>query len=119
MHRKEKARKRTEDQWALKRDREFVEKIRAEREARLKELAEQEDANRREELRKSHWLCCPKCGHDMQEKDLFTIKVDVCGYCEGIFFDRGELEEVLVFHQTQNRLSFFRSLLGLGQRTES
>lgn len=36
---------------------------------------------------------CPKCliGH-MHQESRDKIKVDVCNHCEGIFFDKGELE---------------------------
>jgi len=38
---------------------------------------------------------CPKCCGKLQEKYLEKVKVDVCYICEGIWFDTGELEEVI------------------------
>jgi hypothetical protein len=38
---------------------------------------------------------CPKCVGKLQEKELNGIKVDVCYICEGIWFDKGELEELI------------------------
>ena len=52
----------------------------------------------------------------MKEEDLYTIKVDICTLCEGIYFDRGELEELMLAHQSQSRKSFFRRLLGFGKK---
>ena len=39
-----------------------------------------------------HWMKCPKCGSQMEEKDLETIKIDICTSCEGMYFDKGEFE---------------------------
>jgi Zn-finger nucleic acid-binding protein len=41
---------------------------------------------------KSYWMICPKCGTALQEVDLSGVKVDQCGGCGGIFFDKGEVE---------------------------
>ena len=42
-----------------------------------------------------HWMKCPKCGHDMVEKELAQIKIDQCSVCEGVYFDAGELDILL------------------------
>ena len=39
-----------------------------------------------------HFMKCPKCGHDMKEEDLHGVKADRCTFCEGMFFDAGELD---------------------------
>lgn len=39
-----------------------------------------------------HWMKCPKCGADMREVRLENVMVDKCSGCEGVYFDRGELE---------------------------
>ena len=52
---------------------------------------------------------CPKCGHDMKEEDLEGVEIDRCTFCEGIFFDAGELEQ-LFLKREQERKSFFRRL---------
>jgi len=104
-----------EEEWVNRRELELLKEVRAERERRIQtETALEADAVR-EELKKRHWMCCPKCGHDMEEKKLFNVLVDICTLCEGIYFDRGELEDVLLFHQAGERKSFFRRLLGLGE----
>lgn len=100
--------------WAKKVEQEQIEKIRAEREARIREHEKHEAAEKRRQLKEAHWMCCPKCGHPMEEKDLSSIKVDICSFCEGIFFDRGELEELLISEKAQGRRNFFSRLLKLG-----
>ncbi len=38
---------------------------------------------------------CPKCVGKLEEKTVEKFKVDVCFACEGIWFDKGELEGVI------------------------
>lgn len=38
---------------------------------------------------------CPKCLGKLEEKIVENVKTDVCWICEGIWFDKGELEKVL------------------------
>ena len=52
-----------------------------------------------EAARSEHWMKCPKCGADMQEIEMDGILVDKCSECEGIYFDRGELELMIEAHQ--------------------
>ncbi len=52
-------------------------KLKAERERRIKEEeAKEQTQKKREELKKTHWMCCPKCG-DIQcssERLLFALR---------------------------------------------
>lgn len=98
--------KKKEEQWFHERERRLIEEMKAEREERLR-------SRKHEELKELHWMCCPKCGHPMQEKELSGIKVDVCTLCEGIYFDRGELEDLLLAQGSEGRAGFFRRLFGL------
>jgi uncharacterized protein len=50
-----------------------------------------------------HWMKCPKCGGQMQEIRLDNVMVDKCSACEGVYFDRGELE-LLTQHQKSGGL---------------
>ena len=111
MNRDETARQ-IEDRWFKDQEIKLIEKKRAEREAHVKALKGSEGAEHLEELRRLHWMCCPKCGHPMAEKDLHTVKVDACTLCEGIYFDRGELETLLL-ERDDSRKGVFRRLLGL------
>src|SRR5829696_5819980 len=47
-----------------------------------------------EQLRKAHWMKCPKCGHDLAEIALHGVKVDQCAHCGGVFLDKGELDQL-------------------------
>ena len=105
--------KRHEERWFREKDHELIAKLKQDRERRIKEEAEKEDMRRREELREAHWMHCPKCGHGMEEKELYRIKIDTCRSCEGVFFDRGELEELMMARQAAERRGFFRRLMGL------
>jgi hypothetical protein len=109
-------RKSQEEQWFLSEEKKLLEKMRRERGKRIQEEEKKKEAKEREKLKELHWMCCPKCGHPMKEEDLYTIKVDVCTLCEGIYFDRGELEDLMLAHQSQSRKSFFRRLLGFGRK---
>ena len=42
---------------------------------------------------------CPKCGNDLAEIELHGVKVDQCANCGGVFFDKGELDQ-LEHHDT-------------------
>jgi uncharacterized protein with PIN domain len=109
----EKAGRDHEERWFLEKDRELIEKLKREREQRIKEEEAHEAQKVREKLRAEHWMRCPKCGHELNEKTLHGIKIDICSLCEGIFFDRGELETLMISRQGDRR-GFFRRLVGLG-----
>lgn len=47
------------------------------------------------EQQANHWMKCPKCGDDLKEQIYRDIKVDVCGNCNGLWLDDGELELLL------------------------
>lgn len=38
---------------------------------------------------------CPKCVGKLEKKKVENIEVDACSVCEGIWFDAGELEDVV------------------------
>ena len=72
---------RNEDEYFVKQDAELMK-------ARRAAL----DAERLKRERGSHYMKCPKCGGDLAERDMRGIKVDVCGDCQGVWLDAGELE---------------------------
>jgi hypothetical protein len=55
------------------------------------QLAEQE----KQRLKDLHHMHCPKCGSDLVEIEYKNIMIDKCPECEGIWFDCGELEQVV------------------------
>jgi len=64
-------------------------------ERKRKELDARRAEQRAKELRAAHWMRCPKCGQKMEEVELSGIMIDRCTGCEGVFFDKGELELLL------------------------
>lgn len=40
-------------------------------------------------------LNCPKCEGKLVETDFEKIKIDVCNSCSGVWFDAGELAQVM------------------------
>lgn len=103
---------RREDHWFRENERLLLEAARVAREKREAERASHEQAAFREALKKQHFMKCPKCGHDMAEEDLGGVAVDRCSFCEGIFFDAGELDRVLL-KKEDDRKGFFRRLVKL------
>jgi uncharacterized protein len=77
-----------EDEYFFRKNKELLEKKRAELDARRHE----QEAHQLKEL---HWMRCPKCGREMAEEEHSGIKVDRCSGCGGTFFDAGELELLL------------------------
>jgi Zn-finger nucleic acid-binding protein len=90
-------RPRTEDEWFAKHERDLIEDLKRERQRREQRIADnlkQEEGRKRKEL---HWMKCPKCGSSMTEAPLHeNVKIDRCTRCGGLFFDRGELEDILL-----------------------
>jgi uncharacterized protein len=66
----------------------------------LLERHHREATQRRKEEEKlarknTHWMKCPKCGHDMIEIELAGLAIDECTDCKGVYFDHGELDVLL------------------------
>jgi uncharacterized protein len=65
---------------------------------RLRKLAADEKAalakTQRDELKKQHWMRCPKCGMELQEIGFRGVQVDRCFSCGGTYLDAGELEKI-------------------------
>ena len=93
--------------WFLEHEEELIKKAREERREarRARESAESE---KRREL---HWRKCPECGSDLHVETIEEVDAAKCAACEGIFFNRGDLETLLLRHD-EHRRGFFRRLLG-------
>lgn len=105
--------RRREDEWFRQNEKQLLEAARLAREKREKERAAHEAAETRERLKEIHFMKCPKCGHDMKAESLDGIEVDRCTFCEGIYMDAGELEQVFLKKQNAERQGLFRKLLGI------
>jgi hypothetical protein len=71
---------------------------RIEFEKRKKALEAKHSHMKKEEikrLKEQHWMRCPKCGMEMVEITFEGIKVDKCSECLGIFFDNGEVDQLV------------------------
>lgn len=104
--------KRREDDWFRRNEEQLIEAARKARAEREKQRAEQEVAEKRAQLKALHFMKCPKCGHDLKEEDFSGVKIDVCSYCEGVFLDAGELEQVFL-EREEERKSLLSRLLRL------
>lgn len=101
-----------EDEWFLKNEKQLIDAAREARAKREKARVDAEAAESRARLRELHFMKCPKCGHDLKEEDLDGIAVDRCGFCEGIFFDAGELDKLFLKREDERR-GFLGRLLKL------
>jgi hypothetical protein len=104
--------RRREDDWFQKNERELLEQARLAREKRERERAAHEKEEERRRLKDLHFMKCPKCGHDMKEEVLESVSVDRCSFCEGLYLDAGELEQ-LFMKKDSERKGFLRKLVGI------
>jgi len=74
------------------------------------EITKKQDEAERKRLKELHFMCCPKCGENMDEIELNGIKIDKCFTCNGIFFDDGELETFIANNKGSFVKSFFSFL---------
>lgn len=74
---------------------EYFARLEAEKKKKLaEELANSVALQQREELKKLHWMRCPKCGMELQAVKFGDIEVDRCFSCGGTWLDRGEFEKL-------------------------
>lgn len=92
-----------EEEYFFKKNKELIEKMRKEGDAHRAAQASQGRKN-------IHWMKCPKCGSDLQEVEHLGIKIDRCGQCSGIFFDKGELDILLQAQEPKGFLGGFRKI---------
>lgn len=60
-------------------------------EARRAKAAEEEAVAER----KTHHMRCPKCGHKLATEEYHGLEVDRCTSCDGVWFDAGEVEQLI------------------------
>jgi hypothetical protein len=78
----------------------------------IKERRARLDAERARKERKSHIMKCPHCGADLVVSQFHHIKIDKCLECGGMWFDKGEIEMLEHFDQSNLR-QFVRAMFGL------
>jgi hypothetical protein len=102
----------SEDSWFQRNEKQLLEAARVAREKREAERAQAEKEEDRKRLRELHFMKCPKDGHDLVEEELEGVRLDRCSFCEGIFLDAGELDQLFAKHD-EGRKGFFRKLVKL------
>jgi len=105
-------RTKNEDAWFAQHEETLLRQARKEHQDRMARLAREQAEGEARRLRELHHLKCPKCGNDMAVRHVEEIEVEQCGTCEGMFFDKGELDAILL-KRTEERRGFFRKLMGL------
>lgn len=76
-----------EEEFFIKMEAEKLRKTRAKLDEKRQEAAK--------ESKTPHWMKCPKCGHDLEEKSHGSVMIDQCKKCKGIWLDAGELELIV------------------------
>jgi len=59
------------------------------------ELDKKREEQKKQHLKETHWMKCPKCGHDLKELQYQDVLIDQCTNCKGVYLDPGELELLL------------------------
>ena len=77
----------TEEEYFAREEAEKKRKLHADK---AKELS----ATEKDELKKLHYMKCPKCGMDLMTLEYRGIEIDKCTACAGVWLDDGELEKV-------------------------
>src|SRR4051794_29327608 len=70
------------------------EEIEKKRKLALQQAAQTEQ-QRKDELKKLHYMKCPKCGMDLHTLEKGRVEIDTCFNCRGVWLDAGELEEIV------------------------
>jgi predicted Zn-ribbon and HTH transcriptional regulator len=74
---------------------EYFARLEGEKKKKLAEQLSQSVASQqREELKKLHWMRCPKCGMELQTVKFSNIEIDRCFSCGGTWLDKGEFEKL-------------------------
>ncbi|HWQ54215.1 MAG TPA: zf-TFIIB domain-containing protein [Bryobacteraceae bacterium] len=76
-----------EEEYFARQEAERKRKLAAERESRIA-------AEERERQRELHHMRCPKCGSQLEEITYGNIHIDKCFSCEGVWLDKGEIDEI-------------------------
>ncbi len=61
------------------------------------------NAQESENKKEAYWMRCPKCGGQMEEKDMEKVKVDICTSCDGIFSTRASSKS---FQNAMNHMPY-------------
>lgn len=74
---------------------EYFAREEAEKKRKLQaDQAKEMSAAEREEIKKAHYMKCPKCGMDLMTIEHRGVEIDKCTACSGVWLDDGELEKL-------------------------
>jgi uncharacterized protein len=110
--------KKSEDEWFARHEKDLLRNVKIEKERKQKELAELLKKDEAVKLKELHWMRCPKCGATLSEQNLLGIRVDECPLCDGIYFDRAELQDLILKSQHERREIVYR-ILGVHSTDDS
>jgi uncharacterized protein len=102
-----------EDDWFRQNEKKMLEDARTARLKREQERAATEAEETQRRLKEAHFMKCPKCGHDMKSETLDTIEIDRCSFCEGVYFDAGELDQLFLTKKASERQGILKRILGI------
>ena len=91
-----------ENRFFAERDRELIEQLR-------RKKAEEEE----ELFRELVHLRCPRCGARLGQREIHEVTIDECPECQGIWLDKGELEELSKHRGGEWVGQFMQRLAGL------
>lgn len=80
-------------------------------ERRRRELDPKRQSHSATQESESHWLACPKCGQRMVPVNLLGIQVEQCSKCQGVYFDRAEVETLVEAQEHKHFISALWKLL--------
>ncbi len=91
----------------------FAEQEQLKRRKLREQLSKQRAQQKEESAKNAHWMKCPKCGQELEEKEYEDVMIDVCTGCQGIYLDAGELELLLEGRKAKGFISkFMNSMKG-------
>jgi uncharacterized protein len=84
------------DKIARQREAEYITRMEFERHKKLaEERAAQLKQQELDELKRLHWMRCPKDGMELVEVEHAGVHIDKCSHCGGIYLDAGELDKIM------------------------
>jgi Zn-finger nucleic acid-binding protein len=60
----------------------------------LRKQREKMESAAAEAERKTHYMKCPKDGHDLATSEYHGVQIETCPHCGGMWLDAGELDVV-------------------------
>ena len=90
---------------------EYFARLEQEMKKKIKQMSKQAPKEERENLRKLHFMKCPKCGMDLMEIDFKGMKIDECSACRGMWLDAGEFDAMAKIdkHVLQRLFNMFKN----------